>query len=164
MPVKRRKNQALIFLVSTFAILAVDQYSKSLVHRQLSVGESIPVVKNILHITFVTNTGAAFGLLKDSALIFITISLIAVIWMSILILRAVKKGKFLYNHTFDSGLILIISGALGNLIDRLRFGYVIDFIDLRIWPVFNIADASISSGTFLLLLSFIFHKSRSSSR
>lgn len=164
MPVKGRKNQVLIALLSIFLILAVDQYSKSLVHRYLSVGDSIPVAKNILHITFVTNTGAAFGLLKDSTSIFITISLIAVIWIAGVILRAVKKGRFLYNRTFDSGLILIIAGALGNLIDRLRFGYVIDFIDVRIWPVFNIADASISSGTFLLILSFIFHTGKSPSR
>jgi signal peptidase II len=55
---------------------------------------------------------------------------------------------------FNFGLILIVSGALGNLIDRLRFGYVIDFIDVRIWPVFNIADSAITIGTLLLFISF----------
>lgn len=153
MPVKRRKRQALITLISILALLAIDQYSKTLVFHRLDVGESIPLIKNILHITFVTNTGAAFGLFKNSTLVFVLISILAIAVIATLILRSIKKGNLLSRPWLNYGLILILSGAIGNLIDRLRFSYVIDFIDVRIWPVFNISDSAITIGTLLLLLS-----------
>jgi len=152
-PVKRRKRQALITLISILALLVIDQYSKTLVFHRLNVGESIPLIKNILHITFVTNTGAAFGLFKSSTLVFVVISIIAIAVIATLILRSIKKGNLLSRPWLNYGLVLILSGAIGNLIDRLRFSYVIDFIDVRIWPVFNIADSAITIGTLLLLLS-----------
>ena len=154
MPVKRRKRQALITLTSILALLAIDQYSKALVFRNLNVGESVPLIKNILHITFVANTGAAFGLFKDSTAVFIAISIVAIAFISMLILRSIKQGGLQSRPVFNYGLIMIFSGAVGNLIDRLHFSYVIDFIDIRIWPVFNIADSSITIGTLFLLFSF----------
>ncbi len=157
MPIQRRKKQALIYILSIIALLAIDQYSKFIVASKLSVGQSIPIIENILHITFITNTGAAFGLFKNSTLLFITISVMVVGFISILLLKSLKKEDFLSKGVFNSSLILIISGALGNLIDRLKFTYVIDFIDVRIWPVFNIADISITIGTFLLILTFLLH-------
>ena len=158
MPIQRRKKQALISFVSIFAILVVDQSLKSLVRLKLAVGESIPLINNIFHITYVSNTGAAFGLFKNSAIIFIIISVVAIVFIAGLILRSIKRAEFMADPIFDSGLILIISGAIGNLIDRLKFGYVIDFIDVRIWPVFNIADTSITIGTLLLILSYTCQK------
>ncbi len=156
MPVRRRqKQQALIALIAIVFIIALDQITKSLVHLKLSVGESLPVIKNVLHITLVTNTGAAFGIFKNATPVFILISISAVIFVSVLIINIIKKASFFKNLRFDIALLLIISGALGNLIDRIRLGYVIDFIDVRIWPVFNIADTSITIGTCLLLLSFL---------
>ncbi|MBU4342780.1 MAG: signal peptidase II [Candidatus Omnitrophica bacterium] len=158
MPIQRRKKQALISFVSIFAILVLDQSLKSLVRLKLAVGESIPLINNIFHITYVSNTGAAFGLFKNSAVIFIIISVVAIVFIAGLILRSIKRAEFMADPIFDSGLILIISGAIGNLIDRLKFGYVIDFIDVRIWPVFNIADTSITIGTLLLILSYVCQK------
>ena len=158
MPIQRRKQQALISFVSIFAILVVDQSLKSLVRLKLAVGESIPLINNIFHITYVTNTGAAFGFFKNSAIIFIIISVVAIVFIAGLILKSIKRAEFMADPIFDSGLILIISGAIANLIDRLRFGYVIDFIDVRIWPVFNIADTSITIGTLLLILSYMGQK------
>jgi len=155
MQVKGRKYQALIVPFCILLILSLDQYLKAMVHLRLDVGDSIPVINNILHITYVTNTGAAFGLFKSNTLVFILIAIVAILFTSTLILRSLRKGEFLLRPLFNIGLILIVSGAIGNLIDRLRFGYVIDFIDVRIWPVFNIADASITTGTFLLILSFV---------
>lgn len=153
MPVKRRERQTVISAVFIFAILAIDQISKTLIVINLAIGQSIPIINNILHITFVKNTGAAFGLFKNSTPVFIAISVIAVAFIAGLILNSIKKANFFSNKAFDIGLILILSGALGNLIDRLKCGYVIDFIDFRIWPVFNIADTSITIGTILLLIS-----------
>ncbi len=153
MPVKRRERQIAISAVFIFAILVIDQISKTLIVANLAIGQSIPIIRNVLHITFVKNTGAAFGLFKNSTPIFIAISIIAVVFITGLILSSIKKANFFSNKTFDIGLILILSGALGNLIDRLKCGYVIDFIDVRIWPVFNIADTSITIGTALLLIT-----------
>ena len=158
MPIQRRKQQGIVFFVSIFAILIVDQSLKSLVRLKLAVGESIPLINNIFHITYVTNTGAAFGLFKNSAIFFIIISVVAIAFIAGLILKSIKRAEFMANPRFDLGLIMIISGAIGNLADRLKFGYVIDFIDVRIWPVFNIADTSITIGTMLLILSYMCQK------
>ncbi len=158
MPIQRRKQQGIVFFVSIFAILIVDQSLKSLVRLKLAVGESIPLINNIFHITYVTNTGAAFGLFKNSAIFFIIISVVAIVLIAGLILKSIKRAEFMANPRFDLGLIMIISGAIGNLVDRLKFGYVIDFIDVRIWPVFNIADTSITIGTLLLILSYMGQK------
>jgi len=158
MPIQRRKQQGIVFFVSIFAILIVDQSLKSLVRLKLAVGESIPLINNIFHITYVTNTGAAFGLFKNSAIFFIIISVVAIVLIAGLILKSIKRAEFMANPRFDLGLIMIISGAIGNLVDRLKFGYVIDFIDVRIWPVFNIADTSITIGTMLLILSYMCQK------
>jgi len=155
MPVKNRKRQAVIaaFLIS--AILVLDQYSKALISSSLTTGQSIPIINNILHLTFIRNTGAAFGLFKNSTTFFIIISMVAVVFIAILILSFIKKGELFHRSLVNLGLILIFPGALGNLIDRLRFGYVIDFIDVRVWPVFNIADTSITIGTILLFTSLV---------
>ena len=155
MPVKRRKTQAVVSLLSILIILTIDQCSKRLVHLRLSVGDSIPLIKDVLHITFVSNTGGAFGLFKSGTSLFIAVSVIAVIVIFSIIATSMRKGKFLSDPLLNVGLVLIASGALGNLLDRVRFGYVIDFIDVRIWPVFNMADISITIGTFLLIISFV---------
>ena len=81
---------------------------------------------------------------------FIAVSVTAIIIIGAMLIKSIRNKGFL-----DIGLILIMSGALGNLIDRVRLGYVIDFIDVRVWPVFNIADSAITIGTILLITSFI---------
>jgi len=102
----------------------------------------------------VKNTGAAFGLFKNSTFFFILVSVAAVVVIGGILVRSVRLGEFLKRKLFNFSLVLIISGAMGNLIDRARFMYVIDFIDFRIWPVFNVADSSITIGTALLIFYF----------
>ncbi|MBU2102075.1 MAG: signal peptidase II [Candidatus Omnitrophota bacterium] len=129
---------ALVFL----ADLALKNYL-----RVNYAGESIPLVPNILHCTVVFNTGAAFGILqgKTTALAYTTIFFI------ILFLNFIKReGKGHLLFTIACG--LIIGGALSNLFDRLVFGFVIDYIDIRVWPVFNLSDSCISVGAALLFL------------
>lgn len=137
-------------------ILILDQLSKALVAKNLSLNQSLPVIKEILHITLVHNRGAAFGILKNQLPIFIPTALFAVA----LIYFNLKKHKPCGSAQGQKGLrgitlyslslSFILAGALGNLIDRLSFGYVIDFLDIRIWPVFNIADSAITIGAVLL--------------
>ena len=159
---KKKRISSAVSILSIFLILLADQLSKAAISSRLSEGQSIPIIRDALHITFVKNTGAAFGLFKDSTYFFSAVSIIATVMIGAILIKAIRSGKFAENLLYSFSLVLIMAGAMGNLIDRLTLRYVIDFIDVRIWPVFNIADASISSGTFLLILSFIFHKSRSS--
>ena len=151
---KKKRISSIVSILSIFLVLLIDQVSKAAISSKLYVGQSIPIIKNILHITFVKNTGAAFGVFKNGAYFFIVVSVVAVVIIGAILVKAIRNGKFLDNFLCNFGLILIISGALGNLIDRVNLRYVIDFIDVRIWPVFNIADSSITIGTALLIISF----------
>lgn len=151
---KRKRKSSFVSILFIFSILLVDQVSKAAISSKLSPGQSIPIIKNILHLTFVKNTGAAFGLFKNSIYFFIAVSVIAVVIIGVILLKAIRNENFFGDFLFNFSLILIMSGALGNLIDRVSLRYVIDFIDVRIWPVFNFADSSITIGTALLIISF----------
>jgi signal peptidase II len=151
---KKKRISSIVSILSIFLILSIDQVTKAVISSKQSMGQSIPIIKDVLHITFVKNTGAAFGLFKNNVYFFIAVSIIAAIVIGIILIKAIRNGEFLDNVLCNFGLILIMSGALGNLIDRVRLMYVIDFIDVRIWPVFNIADSSITVGTALLIFSF----------
>ena len=123
-----------------------DQLTKWAVSILLVPGQSVPLLPSVLHLTYVQNTGAAFGLLKGMTALFIVLSVAVAVWI-VLELRS--------NHPCPRGkawaLALILGGAVGNLIDRVWHGHVIDFIDVRVWPVFNVADSAITIGVALLL-------------
>lgn len=139
-------------LLAVFLILCVDQLSKYIAVRSLSVGESVPLIHDIFHITLVHNTGAAFGMMSSRVYLFIVIAVVS----SGVILYFLKKRSDLLNVIERVALSFILGGALGNLIDRLRLGYVIDFLDFRVWPVFNLADSFITVGAVLMTWSVIF--------
>ena len=143
----------MIFIIVS-AILVLDRLTKFLVSNELNLNSSIPLIKGIFYISLVHNRGAAFGFLKNQLPLFIATSLIAII----LIWRALKSNK--YSKTYTIALSLILAGALGNLVDRLLYGYVIDFLDFRVWPVFNVADSAITIGAIILGWSIIFSKDR----
>lgn len=136
-------------------ILIFDQISKLIISQKLQLNESIPVIKGVVYFTLAHNTGAAFSIFKNKVPFFIIAAIIAIILILIELLLSKQKHKFLYRFS----LFLILSGAIGNLIDRILFGYVIDFIDLRFWPVFNVADSAITIGAILLGWSICFLKS-----
>lgn len=131
-------------------IFVLDQISKFFISRNIDINESVPVIRNIFHITLVQNTGAAFGIFKSGTLFFITISILAVGAITMHLIRK-PSASFLFN----AALSLILGGVLGNLVDRVRLGYVIDFLDFRVWPVFNVADSAITIGVILLILSLL---------
>ena len=141
-----------IWFIVAFLVCALDQATKFYVSLLLGEGGARPVIKNFFHLTLVHNTGAAFGLFQNAAFFFAGVSLITVV----LIIFFMKKKNS--DIVFDAGLAMILGGAAGNLLDRLRLGYVVDFIDFRIWPVFNVADSCITIGAFLILLSVFIHK------
>lgn len=134
----------LIFL----AVVLLDQLSKILILRKMTLGQSIPVVPPLFHLTLIGNTGIAFGLFKGNSGVWVGVGLLVLIW----IYQLLRKGNLKDRLAFI-GLPLIAGGALGNLIDRLRYGYVIDFLDFRVWPVFNVADICISVGALLFCIA-----------
>lgn len=140
-------------------LLVLDQLTKYATRQLLVVNESIVVVKGFFHITLVYNRGAAFGILKNQLVLFIVTSVFAIglIWTNL------KKDRTPHKITLEKiALNAILAGAVGNLIDRLLYGYVVDFLDFRIWPVFNIADSAITVGAILLVYSILFPKQRHS--
>ena len=135
-----KKREVIIVLL----VLALDQLTKLIVTANLTLQESIPLIKGVFSLTLIHNRGAAFGIFKNQLHIFIFISLIAVALIYSM-LKNNKSGKL-----YSLSLSLILAGALGNLLDRVFLGYVIDFLDFHIWPVFNIADSAITCGTLIL--------------
>ena len=136
----------MIFLIVSI-ILSLDLITKFLASQNLLFNQSLPLIKVFFYLTLIHNRGAAFGILKNQTALFIFTSLLAVV----LIYSSLKKNKSYKKLTLASvSLAFILGGALGNLIDRLFLGYVVDFLDFRIWPVFNIADSAITIGAILL--------------
>ena len=136
--VKRNNRKSYSFIGTIIIVAFLDQITKFLITNKL------------LNIAFITNTGSIFGLFQDYTN--------ALVWLSIMII-----GIFIYNHSkieksdilvrLSSG--MIVGGIIGNLIDRVMYGAVIDFIDLGIWPLFNIADTSITLGVIMLIISLM---------
>ncbi|MBM3246056.1 MAG: signal peptidase II [Candidatus Omnitrophica bacterium] len=137
-----------MILILVVIILSLDQLTKIIAAKNLILNQSVPVIKDIFHFTLIHNRGAAFGILKNQLPLFIFTSLLAII----LIYRSLRDAP---HRLYRVSLGLILAGALGNLIDRLFFGYVVDFLDFRVWPVFNIADSAISIGAILLGYSIL---------
>lgn len=142
-------------LITAFLVL-MDQASKLFVLKKFHQSESFPVIRDIFHITLVYNTGSAFGLLQNQKWFLVYISVFAIIIILSMLVRSARFTKIKYHFIWQISLVLILSGATGNLIDRIKLGYVIDFLDFRIWPVFNFADSFITIGVGLL--AFLFFK------
>jgi signal peptidase II len=137
------------FLACAAAVLGLDQLTKVLASANLVPGEPEPVLGQFLRLTLVHNTGAAFGLFPGSRLPFILVSVLAI--AVVLYLFARDAYRSLANRVL---LGCILGGALGNLLDRIRWGRVVDFIDVGLgsvrWPVFNVADSAVTLGVILL--------------
>jgi signal peptidase II len=133
------------FFFVVFAVLFSDQLVKFLVVKNMAEGQSIPVIPEIFHLTFVKNYGAAFGIMAYKTSFFVAIGIVVVLIILFFYRRLGHEQKLL-----RLGLALQLGGAIGNLIDRLRTGYVVDLFDFRIWPVFNLADTAIVIGVALL--------------
>lgn len=133
-----------IFLIG-LAVFAVDQATKWLVATRLTPGQRVPLVPGVFEITYTLNPGAAFGILPERTGFFIFVTLAVVVLILYILRRHGPSGPHL---AFALGLEL--GGAAGNLVDRLFLGAVIDFLDFRVWPVFNLADVAIVVGAILL--------------
>lgn len=147
-------------------LFILDQVSKALISTYLRLNESITIIKDLFYIRYINNTGASFGMFKDSKIFLIILSILAII----IILRYMNSFKKTKLNTIGFGLVL--GGILGNLSDRILYGYVKDFLDFVIfnynYPVFNLADIFIVLGVIILIISILKgedeHGSKSSRR
>ncbi|HEU5394836.1 MAG TPA: signal peptidase II, partial [Candidatus Methylomirabilis sp.] len=140
-------------------VVILDQATKLLVQRTFRPGESLPVVPGLFNLTYVLNPGAAFGFLAGAAAAFRGPFFIAVSVLAIVIICYYHARHARGRPLPVVGLALILGGAVGNLIDRLRVGMVIDFLDFYLgtyhWPAFNVADSAITVGGGLLLVDML---------
>ena len=141
-----------ILIAIIFGSVVLDQLSKWLAVVYLQGEVSFPLWKDVLHLTFVKNEGAAFGMLADHRWVFMIFSSVAIVGLSIYLFGFCKENKLV-----KICLAMIIGGGIGNMIDRVALGYVVDFIDFTLidFAVFNIADSCVCVGTFMLSLWLI---------
>lgn len=147
----RRLNRVFLLTAIATLVIGLDQLTKHLVRANMELGQSIPK-EGIFRLTYTTNTGGAFGILANQAFL---LALVAVIGIAVFLiyLRYIP----LKSRLLKIGLGLDLGGAIGNLIDRLRFGgRVTDFVDIGPWPVFNVADMSVVVGTILIAYYLLF--------
>jgi len=161
------KRNIILFVLGAAVIIAFDQMTKAAVSSRFSLYESYEVISGILNLVYVINPGAAFGFMAGASaafryIFFIGITLIAIA-LIIYYLIKYKTGSSM----IVISLTLIFAGAVGNLIDRIRFGAVVDFIDVYIgtwhWPAFNVADSAISVGAVLIIWKMLVNRRKESS-
>lgn len=143
----------IIVLISVIlGSIGIDQLTKLLVLKFMELYESIPLIENVLHITYIQNRGAAFGMLAENRWIFMVLSSVAIVGIGVYLFRFCRERMLL-----QMGLALILGGGVGNMIDRIAYGYVVDMIDFCpfdfwVW-IFNVADACVCVGAGIVLLS-----------
>ena len=154
------KNKYVLLFFVSGVLIVMDQYTKLMVSLHIPLNYSVKVVEGFFNFTHIRNSGVAFGLFASQqseykALMFIAISTIAIIAILVIFHQTPKEKKMV-----QTGLILIFSGAIGNLIDRILHGEVIDFVDFFInrhhFPAFNIADSCITVGVIMMVIDLFF--------
>lgn len=148
----------MLYIAISLVVLFLDQITKFFAIKSLKGNAPIVIIENFLQLNYVQNFGAAFGILQNKKIFFIVMTTIVVIGIIIYV-----KTNTNLTTIMKISLAMVIGGALGNLFDRIRLGYVVDFIDVRFWglydfPVFNIADSSIVIATLLICYLVIVNK------
>lgn len=139
------------------AVILLDQITKYIIRTGYEVGETLPVIQDVFHITYVQNRGAAFSMFQNMHLMTIAFPVLAVVVCIVAMVYFRKHG----DKVTAFALALITSGGIGNLIDRLYFGFVTDMFDFRVFPVFNVADIGVTCGCALLILCILFEGKKS---
>ncbi len=143
-----------VFSLIALLVIAADQLSKQWIMSRLDLGQSLPRT-GLFRLTRIHNTGAAFGLFQDQAFYLTIVALTGIIALLVFVFFFYRRFPFLDDRLGKPALGLVLGGTAGNLIDRLRLGYVTDFIDIGIWPAFNIADSAIVIGVIVIAYSFL---------
>lgn len=145
----------MIYTIIAAVLIVADYITKLWAERVLTKISSIPLIENVFHLTYVENRGIAFGMFSGGRVVFIAVSIIV---MAVLLIIVFKTPKDTRTVWLKGGTSLVIAGAIGNLIERLVKGYVVDFFDFRLinFPVFNVADIAVCVGVVMLLIHFLF--------
>ena len=143
-----------VFFLIALLVVAADQLSKIWIRSNLAFGQSLPET-GFFRLIHVHNTGAAFGLFHGQSFPLIIVALVGIVILLLYVLTGYHRFPFSDNRLGKVALGLVLGGTIGNLIDRLRFGYVTDFIDVGIWPTFNIADSTIVIGVIIFIYSLL---------
>ena len=138
------------YLAAALGFLLLDQLTKIAVREWLELGDSVQVIPHVLDLSHWKNTGAAFGMFPAAANVYAIITLVVCVFLAAIGPRLVAGQRLLF-----WAFTCLLGGAAGNLIDRLRFGGVTDFLDFHVWPVFNVADIALTVGAGLLVLHLI---------
>lgn len=141
-----------ILIAVIAAVIGLDQLTKWLTVVNLEEYESFPIWQDVFHFTYVKNTGMAFGMLKDHRWVFMVFSTIAIVGLLIYLFRFRPESRWM-----QVSMAMIIGGGIGNMIDRILLGYVIDFIDVTIidFAVFNVADSFVCIGAGIMILCLV---------
>jgi signal peptidase II len=145
----------IILLAIAAVIIACDQLSKLWITRHLAFNQSVPP-DAFFRLTYAQNTGAAFSIFYGKTSILTIVSIIGVIVLLVYIFVVYRRFPYLDNRINKVALAFILGGTIGNLIDRLRLEYVIDFVDIGPWPIFNVADSSLVVGVIIFALYILF--------
>lgn len=153
----------MMYWLIALIVLGLDQWTKHLIVKHMNIGDTIPVIGSFFSITSHRNRGAAWGILQDQRTFFIIVTVIVVVGVAWYLIRSVREGKKL----LPFALALLLGGALGNFVDRVRFGEVVDFLHVVFdlngigipfvynYPIFNVADMGIVIGIGLIFLDTI---------
>ena len=145
----------LAFAVITLLVIIADQLSKFWINGTLQPGETLFDI-GFFRIVYVLNSGAAFGMFKNATTILIIVDFIGIAAILYLVFGLRRQWPFIDKMLVRVSIALLLGGTIGNLIDRLRVGEVTDFIDFKIWPVWNVSDASVTVGVIILAYCLIF--------
>lgn len=142
-------------IISFLILVFIDQLTKYIVDHSMELYDSIPIIKDVFEIHYIRNSGAAWGMFENKQILFYICTVIVFVIGCLFYIRCAKLGKY---RDIQMLLVLILSGAAGNFIDRLRFQYVIDFLYFKLinFPVFNIADCYVTIGFFVMILLLFF--------
>lgn len=153
--IKIDEKGALISLFVTILTVLTDLVTKLIVMNTMTLGQSIPIIKNVLHITYITNKGAAFGSFTDARWLFMTLSTLLIVFLAVLLIVWDDRSPLFY-----VSVSMVLGGGIGNMIDRIFYGEVVDFIDFCAFPslwqwIFNGADSFVCIGVALLVIYYV---------
>jgi signal peptidase II len=151
----RNNWRDVVFAAAACIVLLADQLSKAWLRTRLALGQTL-FDAGFFQIIHIRNTGAAFGTFQGHTLVIIVVVFIEILVLLLIVFFLRGRLSFIDSLTLRVGLGLIMGGAIGNQIDRLRLGYVTDFIDFKVWPAFNIADASAVIGAIIVAFAIVF--------
>ena len=151
------KRNKLLYLITLIVITGGDQFTKHLVSSSMQLGQSQEIINNFLYFTYAHNTGVAWGMLAGHLWLFIIVALVSAVLMIVFFMKTRR-----YEVLTRFGLVLTFAGMAGNLIDRVMYGYVRDFIDVVIFnynfPIFNVADMAVVIGVILIIIEIVFEE------